>query len=157
MRSSSPARKPGDKAKCFWSNIYSSHRRKLMTQLRARPMACRRALEESADVGLRKSDQVSQVATRFGTLYCVLTLAVLSGTALAAKHPVPLEKNADSATCISCHEDKTKGKSVHSAIAMGCTSCHEIRTVKDITHVKLITATPSALCFTCHADKNPAD
>ena len=125
-----------------------------MTQLRARPMACRRALEESADVGLRKSDQVSQVATRFGTLYCVLTLAVLSGTALAAKHPVPLEKNADSATCISCHEDKTKGKSVHSAIAMGCTSCHEIRVNKDVTRVKLITTTPHALCMSCHADKD---
>ena len=56
-----------------------------------------------------------------------------------------------------CHEDKAKGKNVHSAIAMGCTSCHEIRVNKDVTRVKLITTTPQALCLTCHADKNAAD
>ena len=77
--------------------------------------------------------------------------------AFAAKHPVPLDPKADPSTCLACHEDKTKGKSVHSAIAMGCTGCHEIRTNKDVTHVKLITTTPHALCLTCHADKNAAD
>ncbi|MGO9123656.1 MAG: cytochrome c3 family protein [Terriglobales bacterium] len=75
----------------------------------------------------------------------------------AVTHPVPLDKNTDSAKCIECHADKTTGKSIHSAIAMGCTSCHEIRTNKDVTHIKLITTTPSALCLTCHADKNAAD
>ena len=75
----------------------------------------------------------------------------------AATHPVPLDKNTDSAKCIECHEDKAKGKNVHSAIAMGCTSCHEIRVNKDVTRVKLITTTPQALCITCHADKNAAD
>jgi predicted CXXCH cytochrome family protein len=80
-----------------------------------------------------------------------------AGLAPAVEHPVPLDPKADPATCIACHEDKTKGKAVHSAIAMGCTSCHEVRTVRNITHVKLITTTPYALCFTCHADKNPAD
>src|SRR6516164_4768781 len=75
----------------------------------------------------------------------------------AAVHPVPLDKNTDSAKCIECHEDKAKGKFVHSAIATGCTSCHEIRVNKDVTRVKLITATPQALCITCHADKNAKD
>jgi len=75
----------------------------------------------------------------------------------AAVHPVPLDKNTDSAKCIECHEDKAKGKFVHSAIATGCTSCHEIRVNKDVTRVKLITATPQALCITCHADKNASD
>ena len=75
----------------------------------------------------------------------------------AATHPVPLDKNTPSAKCIECHEDKAKGKNVHSAIAMGCTSCHEIRVNKDVTRVKLITSTPQALCITCHADKNAAD
>jgi len=75
----------------------------------------------------------------------------------AATHPVPLEKNTDSAKCIECHQDKAKGKNVHSAIAMGCTSCHEIRVAKDVTRVKLITTTPYALCLTCHADKNAAN
>jgi predicted CXXCH cytochrome family protein len=74
----------------------------------------------------------------------------------AATHPVPLDKNTDSAKCIECHEDKAKGKFVHSAIALGCTSCHEIRVNKDVTRVKLITTTPQALCITCHTDKDAA-
>ena len=74
----------------------------------------------------------------------------------AATHPVPLEPNTDSAKCIECHEDKAKGKFVHSAIPMGCTTCHEIRVNKDITRVKLTTTTPQALCLTCHADKDAA-
>jgi predicted CXXCH cytochrome family protein len=77
--------------------------------------------------------------------------------ARAATHPVPLDPNTDAKKCLECHEDKSKGKSVHSAIPMGCLSCHEIRTNKDVTRVKLITTTPYALCLTCHADKNAAE
>jgi predicted CXXCH cytochrome family protein len=65
-----------------------------------------------------------------------------------------LDSKADTSTCLSCHEDKTKGKAVHSAIATGCTSCHEVRVNKNITRVKLITATPYKLCLTCHSDKD---
>lgn len=82
---------------------------------------------------------------------------VLTTPALADIHPVPLEKDADTPKCLECHADKATGKNVHTAISMGCTSCHEIRVNKDVTRVKLITTTPSALCFTCHADKNPAE
>jgi len=88
-------------------------------------------------------------------LLAILFLVSLPG--FAKTHPVPLEKNTDSATCISCHEDKSKGKSVHSAIATGCTTCHEVRVAKDVTRVKLITSTPTALCFSCHAEKNPSE
>jgi predicted CXXCH cytochrome family protein len=95
-------------------------------------------------------------ARRLQALACFFFVLLGAGQVLAAKHPVPLDPKADPATCLACHEDKTKGKAVHSAIAMGCTSCHEIRTNKDITHVKLITATPAALCLTCHADKDAA-
>jgi predicted CXXCH cytochrome family protein len=72
-------------------------------------------------------------------------------------HPVPLEKNADSAKCLECHAEKAKGKAVHTAISMGCTTCHEIRINKDVTRVKLTTTTPQSLCLTCHADKNAAE
>jgi len=89
-------------------------------------------------------------------LACFLVL-MFAGHAAAKEHPVPLDPKADAATCVGCHEDKTKGKAVHSAIAMGCLSCHEVRTVKNVTHVKLITTTSHALCYTCHADKNPDD
>ena len=76
--------------------------------------------------------------------------------AFSAVHPVPLDPKGDSAKCLECHEDKTKGKAVHSAIALGCLSCHEVRINKDTTRVKLITATPYKLCLTCHADKDAA-
>jgi len=84
--------------------------------------------------------------------------ALLSASALfAAIHPVALDKNTDSAKCIECHEDKNKGKVVHGAVVAGCTSCHEIRVNKDVTRVKLTTATTQSLCLSCHAEMNAAD
>lgn len=96
----------------------------------------------------------SAVRTIFG-----VGLMLAASLVCSAQHPVPLDKNTDSAKCIECHTDKSQGKHVHSAIAMGCTSCHEIRNSKDgkITHIKLITSTPGSLCLTCHADKNASD
>jgi len=79
----------------------------------------------------------------------VLTLS----PAFAKTHPVPLDKNVDSAKCLECHEDKSKGKAVHSAIAAGCLSCHEVRISRDVTRVKLTTTTTQALCLSCHDDK----
>lgn len=90
-------------------------------------------------------------------LTCIALVVLMATRASAAVHPVPLDKNTDAAKCLECHEDKTKAKSVHSAMKTGCLSCHEIRVNKDITRVKLITATPYALCLTCHADKKAAD
>lgn len=77
----------------------------------------------------------------------VLTVVLACGLhAAAAEHPVPLEKDAD---CAQCHEDKTKGTAVHSAIQMGCTACHEVKTEKDVTTVEL-NAPKNQLCFSCH-------
>ena len=94
-------------------------------------------------------------------LECLMVLIfvtfVMAAPALADIHPVPLDKNADSATCLDCHGDKAKGKSVHTAVTTGCTSCHEIRVNRDVTRVKLITTTTYGLCLTCHADKNAAE
>lgn len=81
------------------------------------------------------------------------TVVILIGSAMAAKHPVPLDPKADPSTCLQCHEDKTKAAHVHSAMQMGCTTCHEIRVNHDITRVKLTTTNPTALCLTCHDDK----
>jgi predicted CXXCH cytochrome family protein len=101
----------------------------------------------------------SQVPGKFsgiglGLLAFVFLLVLPLGADI---HPVPLDKNTDAAKCLECHEDKAKGKFVHTAVSTGCLSCHEIRVNRDVTRVKLITTTPSSLCFTCHADKNPAD
>jgi predicted CXXCH cytochrome family protein len=81
---------------------------------------------------------------------------MLAVPTLAKQHPVPLDPRTDPAKCVECHADKTKGKFVHSAIAMGCTSCHEIRVNRDVTRVKLITTTPAKLCLQCHSDKDAA-
>ena len=90
-------------------------------------------------------------------LECLTMLLIITATLRADIHPVPLDKNTDSAKCLECHADKAKGKNVHTAISTGCTSCHEIRVNKDVTRVKLITTTPYTLCYTCHADKTPAE
>jgi predicted CXXCH cytochrome family protein len=42
-------------------------------------------------------------------------------------------------------------------MANGCLSCHEVRVNREITRVKLTTATPQALCFSCHSDKKASD
>ncbi len=107
-------------------------------------------------VTLESFTSISETTHKLNALSCVMVIVILVGSASAAKHPVPLDPKADTSTCIACHEDKTKGKSVHSAMAMGCTACHEIRNIRDVTHIKLITTTPYALCLTCHADKNAA-
>lgn len=89
----------------------------------------------------------------------LLTLVLMLAGAVrvqAGENPVPLEKNVDAAKCLECHEDKTKGPHVHSAISTGCTTCHEVKVVdKDTTNVDLI-APKEELCFTCHEKaKNP--
>jgi predicted CXXCH cytochrome family protein len=90
-------------------------------------------------------------------LLFAVTVLIVAAPAFAATHPVPLEKDTDAKKCLECHEDKAKGKAVHSAVQMGCLSCHEVRVNKDVTRVKLITTTAYALCMTCHSDKNAAD
>ncbi|HEX7959951.1 MAG TPA: cytochrome c3 family protein, partial [Terriglobales bacterium] len=96
----------------------------------------------------------SNTLTRSLLLAALLTLATRSSGGV---HPVVLDPKTDTAKCLECHEEKSKGPHVHSAVALGCTSCHEIRTNRNVTRVKLITATSSKLCLTCHTDKNAAD
>jgi predicted CXXCH cytochrome family protein len=106
-------------------------------------------------VFIRRKASTGRVLPHFvHSLVFFLAIEVMPG--LAKEHPVPLDKNVDSAKCLDCHEDKSKGKAVHSAIATGCLSCHEVRVNKDITRIKLITSTPQALCLSCHADKDAA-
>ena len=79
----------------------------------------------------------------------LMLLLVVLATAMrsaAVEHPVKLDKDAD---CASCHEDKTKGRAVHTAIAMGCTTCHDVKTQGETTTVEFTTP-KDQLCFTCH-------
>ena len=86
----------------------------------------------------------------------VLMVLFTLAPAWAKTHPVPLDKNVDAKKCLECHEEKTKGKSVHSAVAMGCLSCHEVRVNNDVTRIKLTTTTTQSLCLTCHEEKKIA-
>ena len=89
--------------------------------------------------------------------FAIVLTAMLATRSFAAVHPVPLDPKTDPAKCLECHEDKSKGKHVHTIMSAGCTTCHEIRVNKDVTRVKLITATASALCVTCHSNEKAAD
>jgi len=114
-------------------------------------------VEDVAKVVAFSPNSISSVVRRilaWVLFLFALFLTIAISEAFAAQHPVQLDPKADSSTCVSCHEDKTKGKAVHSAMATGCTSCHEIRNNRDTTHVRLITATPYKLCLSCHADKD---
>jgi hypothetical protein len=46
----------------------------------------------------------------------------------AVEYPVTIPPNSDASQCVTCHADKTQGKHVHAAMAMGCTTGHSITT-----------------------------
>src|SRR6476659_4808157 len=48
------------------------------------------------------------------SVLCLVMVLVAAPRMWAAKHPVPLDPKADAKSCLECHSDKTKGKSVHS-------------------------------------------
>ncbi len=66
--------------------------------------------------------------------------------ASAVEHRGILPKDAN---CSTCHADKTRGKSVHSAMAISCTVCHLVKTEGDMSTINL--ALPGEqICFACH-------
>jgi hypothetical protein len=64
---------------------------------------------------------------RFTSPLLLVVLLALAARLSGSVHPVPLDPKIDAAKCLECHEDKSKGAHVHSAVAMGCLSCHEVR------------------------------
>ncbi len=86
-----------------------------------------------------------------------ILLAVCGAVSLfAGKHPTPLAKDIDAAKCLECHQNKTEGQSIHTAVKGGCFSCHEVRVRGEVTRVNLTTATTLSLCLKCHEDKKSA-
>ncbi len=89
---------------------------------------------------------MSKVRYMTGVLIVFLLLAAGARHASASEHPGILNKDAD---CSSCHADKTRGRSVHSAMAMPCIVCHLARTQGDMTTLNL--AMPKQqICSACH-------
>ena len=82
-------------------------------------------------------------------MFLLLLVLAWGLPALAAEHPVPLPKDVQDKDCLECHDDKTKGKAVHSAMQMGCSACHNVKSDGTTTTVELA-APKNQLCFTCH-------
>ena len=78
--------------------------------------------------------------------FAVLLLTGCS--AIAVEHPgaIPKEDN-----CSSCHADKSRGKSVHSAMAGPCGVCHLVQTRGDMTTMSLMMP-KERICFACHEE-----
>ena len=82
-------------------------------------------------------------------MFLLLLILAWGLPVVAAEHPVPLPKDVQDKNCLECHDDKTKGKAVHSAMQMGCSTCHSIKTDGNSTTVELVSP-KNELCFTCH-------
>ena len=85
------------------------------------------------------------------SLLLVLVLATLPTSAAenrGVEHPGSVHADDN---CSSCHADKSRGKSVHSAIELSCTVCHLAQTNGDMTTLSLLMPKPK-ICFACHEE-----
>lgn len=75
-----------------------------------------------------------------------LLLLPLAAQVRTIEHPGILHKEDN---CSACHADKTRGKSVHSAMEIACTICHQAQTQGDMTNLRL-SLPKEEICFSCH-------
>ena len=84
------------------------------------------------------------------TLFLAL-LPLLAVTAAEAQNKFRLKPGASGKICLDCHSDfadKLKSKFVHTPVKTGdCAGCHSPHASA---HGKLLAASPSAICLTCH-------
>lgn len=88
---------------------------------------------------------------KLASIVVALVLLPLSASQLLA-HP----GIAPDARCSSCHGDKTRGKSVHAALAISCMVCHMLTSQGNATTIAL-TAPKEQICFGCHQRSTEAD
>jgi predicted CXXCH cytochrome family protein len=79
-------------------------------------------------------------------ILCLLLLLPTAAKARTIEHPGILHKEDN---CSSCHGDKIRGKSVHSAMEIACTICHQAQTQGDMTTLQL-SLPKEEICFSCH-------
>jgi predicted CXXCH cytochrome family protein len=98
---------------------------------------------------LRPAVAVAIRLVRAAMLLCVVFLpTLLKAQIRTIEHPGILHKDDN---CFACHADKTKGKSVHSAMEIACTICHQAQTLGDMTLLRL-ELPKEAICFSCHEE-----
>ena len=76
-------------------------------------------------------------------------LSSIASSTTVKMHPVHLDPDTKSSTCLECHSSLKDGKYVHTAMQMGCATCHSIQEEKNGTSVALVSPVDQ-LCFTCH-------
>jgi predicted CXXCH cytochrome family protein len=87
----------------------------------------------------------------------LVSVPLVLASATDAQNKFKLKPGAAGKICFDCHgefQDKLKATFVHTPVKTGeCAGCHSPHTSK---HGKLLSASPSAICTTCHADIVPA-
>ena len=82
--------------------------------------------------------------------------SLLAALAAHGQNKFRLKPGAGGQVCLNCHPnmaEKLKGKFVHTPVKTGnCAGCHSPHTSA---HGKLLSASPGALCRTCHANVIP--
>jgi predicted CXXCH cytochrome family protein len=85
-------------------------------------------------------------------LVCLIVFGVAGGLIHLGEQPVM----AAAPDCLTCHEELSKGKTVHAAVQMGCPTCHSGIDATDIPHKKTnkvpkgLSAEQPDLCYGCH-------
>jgi len=86
-----------------------------------------------------------------------LLLLLPAAPAAHAQNPFRLKLGAQGKICLDCHpgfQNKLTSKFVHTPVKTGqCVGCHSPHTSA---HGKLLSASPNAICATCHASVVPA-
>ena len=84
-------------------------------------------------------------------LCMVMALGTMRGSVVdnrGVEHPGVVHQDDN---CSSCHANKVRGRSVHSAMELPCTICHLARTQGDMTTLTL--PMPKAkICSACHEE-----
>ena len=74
-----------------------------------------------------------------------LLLLLFATSAWGADHP-ELPKTSE---CLSCHLEKTKGKSIHFDFAQDCRVCHAVSVTEGKTSISLVLP-KERICYSCH-------
>src|SRR5208337_4612078 len=88
-------------------------------------------------------DLVSKASQCSAPIIFLALLLAMAMQASSVEHPGVLHQDDN---CSVCHIEKTRGESVHSAMAISCTVCHLAQTQGDMTTLNL-TMPKEQICF----------
>lgn len=86
---------------------------------------------------------------RIGSMAFIISIVIMTASMASA----------EKVDCLACHAEKSRGKSVHAAVGMGCSVCHSAVDASSIPHkmnssgLKGLLVKSPELCFSCHDRK----